>query len=456
MRLAEQKETRGRRGGYVKNAIIALLAVAAVALGVWGIGESRTAQALRQRVVAGQQRAMLEVVGKLSDIEVRLGKLLVSSGEVQGEELLGDLQRGAEDVQTNLSQLPLRHQAVTGTIKFVNQLGDYAGALSRNVTQGRPLSDQDVRQLEGMLNNCALLNQQLRGIEADIASGKALEEAGQLFWQDPLESAAPIERVAGKSNGIEYPSLVYDGPFSDGKHQGPPLALAGKDSITQERAHAVATEFVGRERVRSVAQGNNTQGPIPTYGVAVQTEDGVLNVQVSQQGGMVLWMMPEMAGYAGSMDVGQCALKAYEFLSERGYGHMEPNYWQTYDGVAVINFAAAQEDVLLYPDLIKVQVRMDTGAVVGFEANNYLMNHHPRTLTRPAITREEAAQMVSDRLEIDRTRLCVIPTETGERLCYEFGGNWMERYYLVYIDAQSGQEVNILQIIDTEGGRLTA
>jgi len=289
---------------------IALLAMAAVGLGAWGIEQYRTAETLRRHVISGQQRAMYEVVSKLSDIEVRLGKLLVSAGAAQGEKLLGDLQHQAEDVQTNLSQLPLSHRAVSGTIKFVNQLSDYAGVLSQSVTQGRPLSDQDLRQLEEMMNNCALLNQQMREIEGDISSGKALGEAELLFWQDPQENAPPMELAAGSKNGIEYPSLVYDGPFSDGRHQGPPLALAGMEEITAEQAMEIAADFVGWERVRRVGEGVNTQG--------------------------------------------------------------------------------------------------------------------------------------------------VIPTDQGERLCYEFGGTWAGRYYLVYIDAIHGIEVNILQIIDTEGGRLSA
>ena len=55
-----------------------------------------------------------------------------------------------------------------------------------------------------------------------------------------------------------------------------------------------------------------------------------------------------------------------------------------YDGLAVINFVALQDGVLLYPDLVKVQVRMDTGEIVGMEANNYLMNHTVRTALSPS------------------------------------------------------------------------
>ncbi|MDR3050890.1 MAG: germination protein YpeB [Oscillospiraceae bacterium] len=453
--MREGRERRHIPSWVVKWGIPGTLSALLVAQGVFSLQQARTVQTLRQQVATAQQRAMLEVLSTLSDIEMRLSKLLVSSGAVQGEKLLGDLVRQAEGVQSNLSQLPLRHEAISGTMKFVNQLGDYAGVLSQNITQGRPLSSQDLQQLEGMLANCAQLNEQLRGVEQDIVSGKAIGEAEQIFWQDQGENPPTMEQAAGKSNGIDYPSLVYDGPFSDGKHAGAPLALAGMPQISVEQAMQAAVDFVGKERVRDVRRGINTQGVIPAYGVTVETEDGTLNVQVTQQGGQILWMMPESAGFGSGLDVGACALKAYEFLTAKGYGHVEPNYWQTYDGIAVINFATVQDGALLYPDLVKVQVRMDTGAVVGLEANNYLMNHHARTGLASVITKEEAAEMVSDRLEVDRVRLCIIPTERGERLCYEFGGDWSGSYYLVYIDAKDKQEINILKIIDTEGGRMS-
>lgn len=34
---------------------------------------------------------------------------------------------------------------------------------------------------------------------------------------------------------------------------------------------------------------------------------------------------------------------------------MEQNHYQLYDGLAVINFVALQDGVLLYPDLVKVR-----------------------------------------------------------------------------------------------------
>ena len=93
----------------------------------------------------------------------------------------------------------------------------------------------------------------------------------------------------------------------------------------------------------------------------------------------MLWMVPEHAAFAPALTLEECAEAAQGFLLDRGYGEMEANHYQVYDGLAVINFVAVQDGVLLYPDLVQVQIRMDTGEVVGLEANNYLMNHTRRT-----------------------------------------------------------------------------
>ena len=127
----------------------------------------------------------------------------------------------------------------------------------------------------------------------------------------------------------------------------------------------------------------------------------------------MLWMVPEHAAFAPALTLEECAEAAQGFLLDRGYGEMEANHYQMYDGLAVINFVAVQDGVLLYPDLVKVQIRMDTGEVVGLEANNYLMNHTRRTGLAPALSAQEALEKVSSRLEAGQARLCVIPYREG-------------------------------------------
>ena len=131
---------------------------------------------------------------------------------------------------------------------------------------------------------------------------------------------------------------------------------------------------------------------------------------------------------------------------------MRPTYFQMYQGVAVISFAATQGETLLYPDLIKVQCRLDTAQVVGWEARNYLMNHTNRGLLTPQLTREEARTRVSERLKTNAARLCLIPTDAGEKLCYEFQGEYGGHTYLAYINADTGRQEELLKVVEGASG----
>ena len=200
-----------------------------------------------------------------------------------------------------------------------------------------------------------------------------------------------------------------------------------------------------------------TSGALPAWGVTVVTEELQLNLEVTTQGGKVLWMMPESAGFAQALDETRCRELAAAFLREKGFGDMVCTHVQRYEsGVMVLNFAAQQEGVLLYPDLVKVQVRMDTGDVVGIEANNYWMNHVTRNLATPELTAQEAAACLAEGLEAEATQLCLIPYRDSERLCYEFTVRRGDGTYLIYLDADTGKEVELLKRIDTEQGVLTA
>ena len=69
---------------------------------------------------------------------------------------------------------------------------------------------------------------------------------------------------------------------------------------------------------------------------------------------------------------------------------MAVSYWRQQDGILTVNYAAQQDGVILYPDLVKLQFSMANGLVVGLEAGNYLRNHVSRALPLPLVSEEQA------------------------------------------------------------------
>ena len=419
----------------------------------YGIQAQRSAQALED---AYAQR-VLETQEHLQAIGLKLGKAPVAADARTQVELLAGISRQADSVVSGLSALPLSHIAMSDTLKFCNQLSEYAMVLALSVAAGQPLTEQETAELVSLESQCALLTGQFATArETMVAESLRLTARPGVFYAEAQAAQRPLEQVADPDNGMDYPSMIYDGAFSDARHYGSPKAL-GEGRIDQRQAMEAARAFVGEERVRSVEAAPDSGGALASYGVKLTLNDGVvLNAEVTRQGGKMLWMVPEHAAFEPGWTLEECAEAARDFLLDRGYGEMEANHYQVYDGLAVINFVAVQDGVLLYPDLVKVQVRMDTGEVVGLEANNYLMNHTERTGLSPALSGEQALEKASSRLEAGQARLCVIPYREGERLCYEVPGRYEGGEYRVYIDAITGEEAEVLMMVDSVGGRMAA
>ena len=148
--------------------------------------------------------------------------------------------------------------------------------------------------------------------------------------------------------------------------------------------------------------------------------------------------------------------KGIEFLNQKGFNNMKQTYYLKNEGVITINYAYQQDGVLMYPDLIKLKVALDNGQILGIETTGYLNNHTQRDVSKVKITKEQAKEKLNKNLNIQSETLAIIPTEwKTEKLCYEFKGKVEETEYLVYINAENGEEEQILIITNTPNGVLT-
>ncbi|MBQ7726078.1 MAG: germination protein YpeB, partial [Clostridia bacterium] len=149
--------------------------------------------------------------------------------------------------------------------------------------------------------------------------------------------------------------------------------------------------------------------------------------------------------------------KAERYLYAIGMTGFTETYYYVDEGVCVINFSYLDGKTICYTDLIKVGVAMDNGEIMLYEASGYLTNHTDRAFETPAISEKEAAEKVSDGLKIKQTALALIPTAgASEVRCYEFLCETSDgQEILVYINAMTGAEEDILILLKSDGGTLT-
>ena len=392
----------------------------------------------RGELDAMYKRAWWESVERLASLEVELEKLIISDSPEAASLRLSNIARQADGAAQNLGALPVTRDGINAAMKFVNQIADYSAALNEGIAQGRPISDTDVGQLQSIQERLSEMNSIVYDMDAldNWAGGDSAE----------------IDMSAIARENLSYPTLIYDGPFSDGARGG--FKGLGTDKVDEQAALEVARQYAGGEPRLT----GRTGSPVPGYEIVCATEAGELELFVSETGGRVLYMLPsydmvsQEVSASAAQDVQGAISIATQYLRERGFAGMAANYTQRSEGAVVINFTATQGGVTLYPDLVKVQVA--GGRVVGLEAGNYWRNHVERALPPAELTYQQAMESVNSRLNVVSARLALIPTERtdgplpGERLCYEFTCTLGQSRYLVYIDAQSGQEASILKLYD--------
>ena len=139
---------------------------------------------------------------------------------------------------------------------------------------------------------------------------------------------------------------------------------------------------------------------------------------------------------------------------------MKQTYYLNQGGALTINYAYSQQtqngEVIMYPDLIKLKIALDNGEILGIETTGYLNSHEERNLPSVKISKEKVKEKLNPDLNIMSEGLAVIPTEfQTELFCWEFKGKVEETEFLVYINAETGKEENILVIKNTPNGTLT-
>lgn len=434
-----------KRRIFPPRAALSVLCIALAMAILLNFFQADRVQALESQISAAYQKAFFETQTLMDGIGTSLEKMLVSGSGAKEQELLGDISRQADAAQDNLSMLPASLPAFAGALKFVNQLSDYTRTLNERLASGGAVGEEDHELLLTLHAGCQDLNRLLAEMSAGLQQG-----------ENPFDEPAAWQSVSLPADSasepmVEYPSLLYDGPFSDGRNTGR-LAALGDQEYTSEQAVDLARRFIGEDRILSIRLTGEGSTPVPCYEITAYVREGELSLAVTRQGGQIIYMLCSEEPEETRFSQGELIDMAASFLKTRGYPQTAVSYWSFDNHLLTINFAAMQDGVILYPDLIKVQMDASTGLIVGLEALNYLTNHVARTSLTPTLTEREAHARLGA-LSADEGRLCVIPTETAEALAWEFSGTAYGNRYLVYIDAHTGEELDIYRIIEDEDGQ---
>ncbi len=424
-------------------------------------GHSRAAQ-YKQQLENSYIHAYYELTTAASELDAALQKARYATTPAMLGVLCAEIHSKALCAQMALGELPHSDATLEQTAAFLARTGDYACALARSSVTNRHSMEESHAVLQKLGTVSAALSSSLLDLESDLAAGSVsvedLVHAEQTLAQrthdgQAAEGGTSFHSI--ESQFPETPTLIYDGPFSQHLSNRAPRALEGLPQVGRDEARAAAAEFLGLrpEVLTLIGEGH---GVLPTWSFSATVDGGELYIEVTQQGCKVISLFTCSTSGEATLSSQQAVEQARQFLATQGYDNMTESYYINQANVLTIHFAPVEQAVLCYPDLVKVSVALDTGRVVGFESHGWIMNHTQRTFPPVAVSQASARAVVSTQLEILSHRLALIPTEGEyEVLCHEFTCRTpQDSHVMVYINAATGNEEQILLLLESEDGTL--
>ncbi len=415
---------------------------------------AQKASELSRQLNADAERSLSTLEACMSSINTNLTKGLYANTTPMLSSMAISLTRDAASAKNSLSALPLSDTQLDNMLKFLSQVGAFVSTLDRKLSLGEPITSEERNQLKQLIDVSQKLLSELDTITQGVEDGSvSFKQAGSTL-QKSADQSVQIDSAFGDAEQTltDYPTLIYDGPFSDHILNQTPKTLEGKSDISKEKALEIASDFIGIDK-STLRFDSETNGVIETYNFFVDS----INISVCKKGGAVLYLLGSSSAGESVITPEQAVENAKNFLSAKGYKNMKESYYSTQDGICTVNFAYENEGVICYPDLIKLSVSLETGNIISFDARGYIMNHTDRPPVQSKISADEAKMSVSDYLTVMSSRLAVIPTDyKAEKTAYEFHCKTPdEQEVLVYIDVLTAKEDDILLLLYSDGGILT-
>ena len=413
----------------------------------------------RQASENAYNMAFYEVVDYVQNVEVFLAKSLITNSPESSAESLTNVWREANLAMGYLAQLPINSNELENTSKFLNQVSEYSYSLYRKNLKQEELTEEDMKNLKELHAYSVELENVLNQLSADINDGRIkwgeLEDEGTVAFAKQVSNISQDSFDNLEETFHEYSGLIYDGAFSEHITKEEKVGLTG-ENIDEENAKNKAKELFSIN-IKEIESYGKSEGDITSYNFGLTfDDDSTATVSISEKGGHVIYMDKNRDVSSEILSQEEADSKAKDYLERIGFKNMKETYYLKQSGIVTINYAYVQEDVIMYPDLIKVKVALDDGEILGIETTGYLNSHTERDLNEPKVSMEEAKESLNKDLTIESEELAIIPTEwKSEVLCWEFEGNVEGLDFIVYVNSETGKEEDILIITNTPNGTLT-
>ena len=446
MQDVKKEEVKTQNNG-LKVAVIAL-SVLLLFFVVSTVVFSNSANAYMNMAENAYNKAYYQLVMDMNNMETSLAKAIASNSNIAKGRSLNELSSLAMSAENNLATLPNKSEEEQNTVsKFFNQVMDYSNFLADKLYKGGTLTEEEEKNLQTLLSINTALKQSINDtFENGLENPQIIFSTGILSNKEMLNPLDDTYKEVSESS-IEYPTLIYDGPFSDEKADAKEQLKEG-EGISKEQAKEKASKVL--EGYGELEENEISNGDYNLYTYSASINDAQKTVGIDKKSGMVLYMTSYREVEGEKLSVKECKEKAISYLEDLGFNNLSVVWQNKKDGILTLNIAYEDDGAVYYSRLIKVSVSMDNGEVLGLESATYVANYGKEHSVNTSLSIEQARALVNKKLDVKTQRLTVIPMNSKEITAYEFHGELNDMTFYVYIDANSGEEINVLRVIEND------
>ncbi|MEG1520787.1 MAG: germination protein YpeB, partial [Clostridia bacterium] len=213
----DEIKTAQRKNTAKTVAIIVLAVLLSFAIGV-SVALGIVARNYMIETESYYKKAYNQLVMDVNDLDSELSKLFVMNSDEARAIALSEVSSIAVSAESSLENLPISKDGVSQLTKYFNQLMDYSKFLTKKVVKEEDISDEDLQTLEKLFAVNTKLKKSINEGFEKASNDNGLYSKGLLMnlnYIDPLD----ITYGVVSEGSFEYPTMIYEGPFSDKKKE---------------------------------------------------------------------------------------------------------------------------------------------------------------------------------------------------------------------------------------------
>ncbi|ALC81436.1 MULTISPECIES: germination protein YpeB [Bacillus] len=442
----------------IRGILIAILGVAVIGTSYWGYKEHQEKDAVLLHAENNYQRAFHDLAYDMDQLHDKIGTSLAMNSKENLSPELTEVWKLASEAHSSVSQLPLTLMPFNKTEEFLSNIGNFSYQTAVRDLAKEPLNDKEYNTLKQLYSNAQDVQNELRNVQHLVIDNN-------LRWMDVELALASGEKQGDNTiidglktiekNADSFAETDTSNDNTTTKQREKGFQHLKGDQISESDAKKIAQKFAPDQNsdFTIAKSGNKTNRDV--YSLSMNDEKHGTNIymDVTQKGGYPVYLIQNREVKDQKLSLNDGSNKALKFLKDNGYEATDfvLDESEQYDNIGIFSYVPVENDVLLYPDTVRMKVALDNGEIVGFSARDFLTNHRKRNLPKPKLSLEEAKKKVSGNVQIQDNRLAIITNQmSDEVLCYEFFGTIDNDTYRMFINANTGIEEKVEKLKNAE------